>query len=654
MFRLLTIFIIICFIQIEFNLANPPLSPRTASYDIDVILDNEKKILDGYEILTWKNPSPDTIHELQFHLYLNAFRNSQSTFLKSGEAFGTPPNELSEEQWGWTDILSIKTQDSTELLPNTRFIQTTFPNEHDQTVMQLNLDDPVLPYKEIKLYIKFKAKIPRLVARTGYSLKDYHFIVQWFPKTGVYEWREGDEKGQWKCHNYHRSTEYYSDFGLYNVSLTVPDHFIVGASGERMSYKKNNNGTQTVQYRAEDVIDFAWTASPDFIEYKDQWRDTEIRLLIQPEHNNFKDRYIESAKYAMEFMAKHLAPYPYSTFTIVDPPAHGIRSCCMEYPTLMTGLSFCCMPNDLRTIEIITTHEFLHQYFMQILASNESEEAWLDEGFVSYFEDRIMDERFGTKRSVFDLAGYHWGNREDSRLRYTRSDNPKIAEPGRLAWEFNHGGYNTMSYSKTATGLATLENILGLELMDEIVRAYYEKWKFKHPKGQDFFDVANEIVKEKNIPLPNDDLDWYFKQIIYESNICDYTVASISNKKSYSPGGYFSEEFSPFIEDSLYNGKVIFHRLGEVQIPQEILITYENGDTSWTRWDGQKRSFEFTSHSPFKIISAQIDPSQKILLDINLNNNSKTLRPSATPKWKYTSKAFFWVQNILQFAAGFF
>jgi len=215
-----------------------PLSTRPANYDISVKLDTENKTITAKESINWKNLSPDTIHFLQFHLYLNAFKNTESVFIQDagGNVRGTNAANLEDRDWSWI-------------------------NEHDQTVLQLNLAKPLLPGEEINLKMDWSSKIPKVRVRTGYS-RNYFLNVQWYPKLGVYEPKgmRGREESGWNCHPYHASAEYYGDFGNYNVDLTVPKDFKVGATGALFKEEENADSTKTLWFHAEDVIDFAWVA----------------------------------------------------------------------------------------------------------------------------------------------------------------------------------------------------------------------------------------------------------------------------------------------------------------------------------------------------------------------------------------------------------
>ncbi|MGA8263528.1 MAG: hypothetical protein WB779_03715, partial [Ignavibacteriaceae bacterium] len=190
-------------ILISQTIFKTPLSPRNASYDMDVKLNPDTKIIDGFETLHWKNLSNDNISELRFHLYLNAFKNTKSTFMKEsgGQLRGINIDENETKSWGWVDVLSMKVQNGEDLTNKIKFIHPDDDNADDQTVISVPLAKAVRPGETINLDIKFKSKLPKIFARTGFA-DDYFLVGQWFPKIGVYEYPgiRYATKGQWNCH----------------------------------------------------------------------------------------------------------------------------------------------------------------------------------------------------------------------------------------------------------------------------------------------------------------------------------------------------------------------------------------------------------------------------------------------------------------------
>jgi len=655
---LFTLFLIIASSSFPQTIFKTPLSPRNASYDLDVHLNTDTKIIDGFEVLHWKNLSKNNIKELRFHLYLNAFKNTNSTFMieSGGQLRGDKINKEADSSWGWIDVISMKVKNGGDLTDKIKFIHPDDDNAEDRTVISVPLERPVKPGQTIDLDIKFRSKLPQIFARTGYA-GNYFLVGQWFPKIGVYEYPgiRYAKKGGWNCHQFHANSEFYADFGVYNVSITLPKEFIVGAVGLQTGEKENKDGTKTVKFHAEDVVDFAWTASPIFKIAEKQWKDVKIKVFLQPEHFAQADRHINSAINGLEYFEKYLGKYPYPNLTIVDPPIYAMGSGGMEYPTFITAGCLWGAPNGIKLTEMVVIHEFGHNYFMGLLATNEFEEAWMDEGFNSYYETRIMDHYYGRKTSFLSFAGYHFGDLEMQRQSYVDMTNPKIA-PGFLpAWGYKNGGYGSITYGKTATWMATLDRLVGRKVMDEIMKTYYARWHFKHPCATNFIDVVNEIVKKRLDDKFGTNMNWFFDQVLYGTNVCDYKLAGISVNKIQKPAGVYDSSGVKIIyndnnnlEDSSdYKSRVSVYRLGEVTMPVEILIHFNNGKDSLLTWDGKARTFNAEFEGKQKVEWAKVDPDEKLLIDVNFINNSYTTKPETTIFRKYTTKFIFWVENLM-------
>lgn len=630
-----------------------PLSTRIASYDIQVRLDTAGKKAYATQSLHWKNPSTDTVRELQFHLYYNAFRNTESTFAKERGGFGMFTEAMKANcGWGWMDIRRMQDEYGNDLTRAMHYIQPDDGNAADRTVLRVPLPRPVLPGGSIRVDMEWESGIPRAALRTGYQ-RDYYFMAQWFPKLGVYEpaGMRYAEKGQWNCRQYHNNVEYYADFGLYEVDITLPAGFKVGASGLLTGVKQAGEN-RTWSFRAEDVIDFTWTASPHFVEVEEEYRGIPLRLLFYPHHLHLAPRYLQAIRRAIDFCAERFGPYPYPGLTIVDPPLHGAFSSAMEYPMLITTAAVCLLPTGVKTPEILIVHEFVHQYFGQIAASNEQEEAWLDEGITNYYEARIMDEYYGSRTSTIDFMGFRMGNMESNRADFFGLPNPHVSEIARTSWLFRDDSYHTITYSKTTLLLRSLEGLIGAETLDEIMRTYYARWKFRHPCGRDFTAIASEVVFRKYGPLFGQNLDWFFEQGLYGTGMCDYAVAAISNKQKPARAGVFEDTGDCILPEAerrpVYESSVTLHRLGELQFPLEVRIQFEDGRSVLEQWDGRARSREFTYKGSVKVASVEIDPERKIYLDKNFINNSLSLESERAGARKRMLQFMLWVQNVIQ------
>ncbi len=246
-----------------------PLSQRAANYEMHVSLDDQRKTIDATQTIRFTNTSPEPVRELRMYMYLNAFKNSQSSFLKgTSQIFGQGYMNRTQDEWGWIGVEKITREGGADLSGNMRYVQLDDANNADQSVLEVALDKPVLPGETAIFNLKWRAKMPKTIARAGYS-KDFYLFCHWFPQLGVWE-ENKDGKWDWNCHQFFRTTEFYADFGVYDVHITAADKFVMGASGCLLSEKNNGNGTTTRHYHVEDVIDFAWSVYPGFTVEEDR------------------------------------------------------------------------------------------------------------------------------------------------------------------------------------------------------------------------------------------------------------------------------------------------------------------------------------------------------------------------------------------------
>jgi hypothetical protein len=326
----------------------------------------------------------------------------------------------------------------------------------------------------------------------------------------------------------------------------------------------------------------------------------------------------------------------------------------MEYTTLFTSESTDKMPDWKHIPEMVTVHEFGHAYFMGILASNEFEEPWMDEGMDSFFEVRIMDHYYGENSGRINLPLLKIPDKSIDRIYYVRSENRQLVSNNEYSWNYPTGTYGIISYYKVSTWLYTLMGIIGEETTNEIFREYYKKWAFKHPCGKDFINVVNEVVTKIHGDKFGPDMNWFFEQTLYGTEICDYKVSAILNRKPESSrdiietGNVSESNFSN--QDSLFSAVARIERVGEVTLPVDVLIHFTNGDEVLETWDGKSRFKEFNFHGPRKIQWVKIDPEFRIRMDVNFINNSMTLDPDRVIIRRMTNK----IITLMQFFISIF
>jgi aminopeptidase N len=540
--------------------------------------------------------------------------------------------------YGSEDIKSIEVMGQGDLNRNLQFVAPDDNNKDDKTVVDLRLAKPIPAGAFVQFKIVFQTKFPETQARSGWK-RDFLLGGQWFPKVGVW-WQ-----GAWNCHQYHNTTEFFADFGVYDVKLTVPQNEVVGASGVEVSDVSNPNGTKTVNYHGDDIHDFAWTVSPRYkvheSTYQAQMGPIQLRFLMQPAHWDQVERHERITRETLDRFEKWYGPYPYKTLTVVDPEP-GSAAGGMEYPTFITGGTEWWLPDGLHEVEGVVEHEFGHQYWYGMVATNEFEDAWMDEGINSYTEVKVLDSILGQKTSTMNLAGATYGEREQQRDFYigTADLDPMAKSAFGYVNSFSYAG---VTYGKTASVLLTLEGIIGEDTMAKAMHTYFMKYRFTHPAKEDFLKTIEEVSGK--------DLRWYFNQAVYGTQVLDYEVLSAN---SY-PTNWFEEkkddqkkERNARNSNTVYQSYVTVHRKGEFVMPIEVEVKFDNDENIREHWDGQSRWTRFSYVKKAKVASAEIDPDHTIYIDHDNFNDSLVLDPNPKATHKLSTLWLFVTQWMSQ------
>lgn len=568
------------------------LSKRVVEYHIDVRLDADAKLLQGEQTVTWTNPGAKTVSELYFHLYPNAFESGRTTFMR--ESGGRLRDDhATAASVGGIALHSITAEDGENLLPRLQYVRPDDGNPHDRTLARLRLSQPVPPGGSVTLRMQYEVKLPQVFARMGYS---GHFVMagQWFPKLAVYETRgmRGRKQEGWNAHQYHGNSEFYSDFGIYSVKIRVPEHYITAATGFLADTPKIKDGMKVYHYYADDVHDFAWAASPDFIYTEEAYSargipGVRIKLYLDPLHAHLRERYMHAAKSSLAKFAEWYGAYPYSTLSIVVPPQGAGGAGGMEYPTLITAAS-AEEENPGFVLERTVVHEIGHQYWYGMVATNEFEEAWLDEGFTSYAEDKVMEAIYGIESNLPVEAVY-------------------MTDPAPLdqsAWSYRtHDHYAENVYLRAKLVLLGIERRAGERAMRRIMRTYFQTYKFKHPSARDFQRIVEKVT--------GSDWDDYFDAFVYGGQAADAAVDAIRSVPVEQDG------------ERQYESVVTVSRTGGYVGPIAVLLQFADGSTMPYVWDDTAGAMttEIRIIRPEPIAWAVVDPNRTNLLDNRLYNN---------------------------------
>ncbi len=505
---------------------------------IEVELFDQTHLLKGNIKIEYINNSPDDLDTLYFHLWPNAYRNRSTAFAEQQLQNGSTDFYFAaDEDLGYIDSLNFQS--------GGKELQWMYHPDFIDIAL-IFLPSTLNSGEKIRIETPFLVKIPASFSRLGHVGESYQ-ITQWYPKPAVY-----DKKG-WHPMPYLDQGEFYSEFGSFDVSITLPKNYVVAATGELRTASEydfleervkeaniridrgfsRRNGIppsspekKTIRFVAKDVHDFAWFADKRFYVQKSSVQMPSGRTVdtwayfTNDEANLWKDAttYLDRA---VLFYAQYVGEYPY-------PHASAVQSALsagagMEYPMItVIGLS-----GDAVSLDQVIAHEVGHNWFYGILAFDERAHPWLDEGINSYYEKGYMDA-FHPKQNLDFLPRIVTGGIEYDLddLGYLFQARRRLDQPPTThSADFSSINYFIGAYSKPSKALKVLEESVGAIQFDSIMHTFYEKWKFKHPQPEDF--------KAHWMTNCDQDLSWFFDGMIGSANQVDYAISGIRKKGNY-------------------------------------------------------------------------------------------------------------------------
>lgn len=702
------------------------------------------RLLRGTQRIVFTNTSLDHVEYVYLHLYANAFRNNRSTMVREILRDG---GELPEEMtWGGIELGEV-TAAGGQRLSAPEFVAFDDGNADDRTVARIKLSEPLAPGVQIVMNVPFRTTFPRPLRRMG-AWKEFVFAAQWYPKVGRYLGKDSgapDLRDGWFCPQYHSGPEFCADFADYDVTLTLPAEWKSSATGVRATPPQDpavpNGPTRTERWTAHGVVDFAWAAGrrveelSRVVSFPDAGAeaasddpvlaerrrvqavldvpasdvaqpDVEVVLLLQPEHLDQAERHFEAARVALGLYSAWLGPYPYPRLTIVDPAfgAGGVGG--MEYPMLVTaGTAVGSTPASQRPEQVIV-HEIGHQWFMNLIATNETLEAWLDEGMNTFFTAKATALAFGPQKPTTTVLGRHF----DTELPYTF---PGLSQgwPGDLGWpswthppkleafrlwrdypalrattswrwdkdpilpsrrsyhrsslwdELPGAGYRYVdgrsygvnSYPRMVLFLETLVRTArqrfgpeeGDRRMLRAFREYAREHRFSHPTTDDLLRAFRDHAGLDPAPL--------WDALAKTSGRVEYAIEKVFDSAPPKGAGI---GFEPKPENGGAAAPaapepkrfvVRVRRRGEVVVPQVLRVVYvdDKGEriTKDFPWDAKARWADFAVEG--EVREALLDPDRTYLQELVLSDNTWHHKTSPRPGVKWGGHTLLWLENAL-------
>lgn len=624
------------------------------NYRIAARLDPQTHRIEGEQTLRWRNRSDLAVEVVYFHAYLNAFSDQHSTFMTEAEHFGEAIQLLPNER-GYLclrQISQIVPTDTTEasLLSspcvdgpndNLRYVQSDGGPKTDRTVFALKLAHPVPAGQSTELKMRFVSQLPKAIARSGY-VQGLHAVAQWFPKIAVLELagERGASETRWNAHEYHYLSEFYADFGLFDVSITLPKTMRIAATGAPHSQRELAGGLIEHRFVQADIHDFAFIADARFgAPLELQWVSKSahvvaIKVFFTADYGKHAPIVLTALKASLEHAQDHLAEYPYATLSAVIPPFNAVAIEGMEYPSLFTVTSpeeVLANSYEADALSFVTVHEFFHNYFQGILASNEFEEPWLDEGVNEYWNLQFLEEQ-GPRAlmpGALKRLGMDWRVPQFDLSRATLSRSSPIDAIGANAWQrLSVSDYYDV-YPRGALLLRDLQSRWGSKRLRRAMQHYLQTWQFRHPSTADFREALIAGASLCDMDCDQTPFDagaeatyarLVFAELVYKPGVIDDQLVRIESTCGLSVPVQTSVQIKR-------NG---------VQLPQRLQLQLEDGsDQSVTVHPQEKKLQQIQFSSTQCPSGARLDPENRYRLDHSGLDNTVSVHANglASRRW---------------------
>lgn len=618
------------------DVAVPEKANHIANYTLRASLDPATHQVRGEGTITWKNASSVPQNELYLHLYLNAFKNEKSIYMRNlGRGFRGDPNKA---DFGWIRVSKLFARElDKDLWAGVE--QHTPGDPDDETEVRISLPRAIAPGETLTMDVAWLSDLPAVSLRTGFE-GSFHMVGQWFPKLAKLE-----PDGTWAHFPFYRFSEFYADFGAYDVTVDAPEGYVVGATG-KLESEKAQNGRVERRFVQENVHDFVFTAWDKFREITATSDEgVAIRCLYPQGFEKAAEVQVEAAKYGLTHFGKAYGKYPHGTLTLVHPPRGAEEAGGMEYPTFITtGGDWYADKVGVRSVELVTLHELGHQWFQGMIATNEHAYPFLDEGFNQYAEGVVSEEMWPNASG----ARFPWGLAisipQVSRVPAIEvQHNDEVAES---AAKFSTGGdYGALVYSRTSTILRTFARVYGEGKFRRALGVYTRRFRFGHPKPDDMIAVFRAEFGDE--PAEN------LRRAFFERAWVDYGIADVVSSEQEPLKGVFGDPEKPGtapVVDALYRGRVLVRRRGTLELPVDIDLISKDGKVQRVHWDGKGTTFEIPYEGGQELSHAIVDPDVHVYLDSNLLDNARAASSKSIAP-RVLSKGVMATEVLLQFVA---
>ena len=562
------------FFFIPYHLTAQEYFQQDVDYRISATVDDDHHSVTGEFKVDYTNNSPVALTEMYFHLWPNAYSSKSSAFANQQLEFGSTAFYFAPDSlMGNISELDFKVDG--------KQVKWDFVDGHPD-VVKLVLIESIDPGESASIETPYHLKLPAVFSRLGYEDGAYH-MTQWYPKPAVFD-RDG-----WHPMPYLDMGEFYSEFGSFEVEITLPSDFVVAATGsiqetseqsyiqkriEQSSrllngeiseedfynaFAEREAGSKTITFKAENVHDFAWFASRDFmVENREltlaNGNKVQAYSYYPPSARDLWQNTVDYVVDATQFFSEHVGDYPYPQVSAVR--SHLSAGGGMEYP-MITVIDD--QPSR-KALDGIIAHEVGHNWFYSALGSNERDHPWMDEGINSYYEQKYLYDKYRGEEPYSDMLPIIINEKDldvsvSHYLYLAQARRNLDQESGKSSQYYNLVNYMIMAYQKPALCLGHLESYLGSTLFEECMKSYFDEWSGKHPKPEDFENAFKSKTSK--------DLSWFFDDLLQSNKKIDYRLNGLKDK-----GG---------------KTHVNIQNIGEIDSPVEI-FALKDGEVVYSEW----------------------------------------------------------------------
>lgn len=594
--------------------AQPDRWQQAGKYEMEIDMDVKKNQYAGKQTFEYTNNSPDTLSQVFYHLYFNAFQPGSMMDVRNlnlpdaDRRVGDRISKLDKKEIGYIKPTMLK--------QNGRDVNF----EVVGTILEVELAEPILPGKTHVFKMEWDAQVPLQIRRSGRdNAEGVRFsMAQWYPKMCEYDYQG------WHANPY-VGREFYHVWSDFDVKITIDSDYVIGGTGylqngEEIGYGYGPDPTAEIEKRKKKITyhflaprvgDFVWAADPDYKHTSLKRKDgMTMHFFFQPGEKTSTnwENLPKVMDVAFDYINEHYGQYPYEQYSFIQGGDGG-----MEYPmaTLITG------ERSFPSLVGVSVHELMHSWYQHLMGSNEALHSWMDEGFTSWASSEVMNHL----RKEGLIGGDVQGNphaRTYAGLRAFRQSGRQEALSVHADHFATNAAYGVAAYTNGSVFQEQLRYIIGEEAHQKTLKRYFYDWSFKHPNPNDFIRVA-----EKSSGL---ELDWYKEYWVFGTSYADYAVKDVDNQKK--------------------KAVIQLEKVGRMPMPVEVLVTLKDGTEYWyyiapqilrgtkpqpayapnwnvlEDWPWTNPNYEFTIDASKKDIkSVEINPTGRMFED-DVDNNS--------------------------------